>query len=263
MRDNDRRAPFHEVFERLLNGTLTFCVERAGCLVQQQDRRILEYRPCDGNALPLTAREACPAFTEERIVALGQLANELVGRRGLDLPLEGLESIEIDGKLYEAFNTSGGLGSLADSWRGRVGKMNYKTMRYPGHCHQMRLLMNGLKLNHDRDTLKRILENSVPRTLQDVVVVYVSVTGITGERSELPPELLDDVAWLREQTDLPICIGFGISGPETAARLAAVADGWIGGSAIVRRVAEAADQAAATQAVTDFIGELRRAMDAS
>jgi saccharopine dehydrogenase-like NADP-dependent oxidoreductase len=93
------------------------------------------------------------------------------------LPLEGLEEIEIDGTLYEAFNTSGGLGSLADSWRGRVHEMNYKTMRYPGHCTQMRLLMNGLKLNHDRDTLKRVLENAVPRTLQDVVIVYVSVVG--------------------------------------------------------------------------------------
>ena len=93
------------------------------------------------------------------------------------LPLEGLEEIEIDGTKYEAFNTSGGLGSLADSWQGRVRKMNYKTMRYPGHCSQMRLLMNGLKLNNDRDTLKRILENAVPRTLQDVVIVYVSVVG--------------------------------------------------------------------------------------
>ena len=101
------------------------------------------------------------------------------------LPLEGLEEIEIDGTLYEAFNTSGGLGSLADSWRGRVQEMNYKTMRYPGHCTQMRLLMNGLKLNHDRGTLKRVLENAVPRTLQDVVVVYVSVTGMQdGELRE-------------------------------------------------------------------------------
>jgi saccharopine dehydrogenase-like NADP-dependent oxidoreductase len=101
------------------------------------------------------------------------------------LPLEGLEEIEIDGTLYEAFNTSGGLGSLADTWRGHVHEMNYKTMRYPGHCAQMRLLMNGLKLNHDRATLKRVLENAVPRTLQDVVIVYVSVVGLQdGELRE-------------------------------------------------------------------------------
>ena len=68
---------------------------------------------------------------------------------------------------------------------------------------------------------------------------YVSVTGITGERTELPPSLLENVSWLRTQTDLPICIGFGISRPEHVKLLAPVADGLIVGSAIVRRMAEA------------------------
>ena len=45
-------------------------------------------------------------------------------------------------------------------------------------------------------------------------VYYVSVAGITGERKTLPSELVDTVGWLRTQTDLPICIGFGISGPD-------------------------------------------------
>ena len=92
-------------------------------------------------------------------------------------PLEGLEEISIDGTLYEAFNTSGGLGSLGDTYGQRAESMDYKTMRYPGHCEQMRLLMNDLKLNQDRSTLKRILENAVPQTLQDVVIVYVAVAG--------------------------------------------------------------------------------------
>src|SRR6266850_6814539 len=92
-------------------------------------------------------------------------------------PLEGLEEIEIDGTLYEAFNTSGGLGSLAETHGEHCEYMNYKTIRYPGHCDQMRLLMNDLKLNHDRGTLKHILENAVPQTLQDVVIVYAAVTG--------------------------------------------------------------------------------------
>jgi len=124
--------------------------------------------------------------TDGLINEYGNMCVSMEDGRTVDvLPLEGLEEIEIDGTLYEAFNTSGGLGSLADSWRGRVREMNYKTMRYPGHCAQMRLLMNGLKLNHDRDTLKRVLENAVPRTLQDVVVVYVSVTGLQdGELRE-------------------------------------------------------------------------------
>ena len=93
------------------------------------------------------------------------------------LPLEGLETITLDGVLYEAFNTSGGLGTLADTYAGKVNTMNYKTLRYPGHCENIRLLMNDLKLNQDRVTLKRILENAVPKTLQDVVLIYVAVTG--------------------------------------------------------------------------------------
>jgi tryptophan synthase alpha chain len=70
---------------------------------------------------------------------------------------------------------------------------------------------------------------------------YVSVAGITGERNELPRELVDNVGWLRERTALPICIGFGISQPEHVRLLAPVADGLIVGSAIVRRIAAAAD----------------------
>ena len=93
------------------------------------------------------------------------------------LPLEGYETIEVDGLLYEAFNTSGGLGTLADTYAGKVKTMNYKTLRYPGHCEKIHLLMNDLLLNEDRDTLKRILERAIPKTLQDVVLIYSSVAG--------------------------------------------------------------------------------------
>jgi saccharopine dehydrogenase-like NADP-dependent oxidoreductase len=116
--------------------------------------------------------------TDGIINEYGNLCRSIVDGTEVDvLPLEGLEMIEIDGTRYEAFNTSGGLGSLGETYGGQVNTMNYKTIRYPGHCDQMRLLMNGLKLNHDRGTLKRILENAVPQTLQDVVVIYAAVTG--------------------------------------------------------------------------------------
>ncbi len=124
--------------------------------------------------------------TDGVINEYGNLCKSIVDGTEVDvLPLEGLESIEIDGTKYEAFNTSGGLGSLAETFGDRVSTMNYKTIRYPGHCEQMRLLMNGLKLNHDRATLKRILENAVPQTLQDVVIIYAAVTGMQdGELRE-------------------------------------------------------------------------------
>ena len=100
------------------------------------------------------------------------------GQYVVHAPLEGLEQLEIDGMAYEAFNTSGGLGSLPQLYEGKVQNMNYKTVRYPGHCEKMRFLMNDLGLNGDRDTLKRILERVIPKTYQDMVLVYVAVNGL-------------------------------------------------------------------------------------
>ena len=82
---------------------------------------------------------------------------------------------------------------------------------------------------------------------------YVSVAGITGERKDVPAELIDNVGWLREQTELPICIGFGISQPEHVRMLAPVADGLIVGSAIVRRIAAA--QRKSREMVLSEVGE--------
>ncbi len=92
---------------------------------------------------------------------------------------------------------------------------------------------------------------------------YISVTGITGERGELPDDLLDNVNWLRLQTPLPICIGFGISRPEHVRMLAPVADGLIIGSAIVRRIAEAATKprAAVLAEVGNFAAEMLAALN--
>lgn len=95
-------------------------------------------------------------------------------------------------------------------------------------------------------------------------IYYVSVVGITGEREALPPELAENVAWLRGQTALPICIGFGISRPEHVRMLAPVADGLIVGSAVVRRVAEAErrPREEVLAEVGRFVGELLAALPA-
>jgi tryptophan synthase alpha chain len=92
---------------------------------------------------------------------------------------------------------------------------------------------------------------------------YVSVAGITGERRELPPELLDNVAWLKTQTDLPICIGFGISRPEHVHSIAPVADGVIVGSAFVRRLVEAdcRPRSEVLREIGDFAEVLLAALD--
>jgi tryptophan synthase alpha chain len=109
-----------------------------------------------------------------------------------------------------------------------------------------------------RDRALRIAERTTG------FIYYVSVAGITGERTALPPQIIENVGWLRRQTPLPICIGFGISRPEHVRMLAPVADGLIVGSALVRRIAEAAtkprDQVLAD--IGDYAAELLAALQA-
>jgi tryptophan synthase alpha chain len=89
----------------------------------------------------------------------------------------------------------------------------------------------------------------------------VSVAGVTGARTELPPGLIDRVKWLRGQTDVPILVGFGISGPDQVKAVCEVADGAIVGSALVRLVAEQATNgpAALAAAIEKFVGDLTAA----
>jgi saccharopine dehydrogenase-like NADP-dependent oxidoreductase len=93
------------------------------------------------------------------------------------LPLEGLECFSLDGVRYEAFNTSGGLGTLCETLSGRVRELNYRTIRYLGHRDLIAFLVNDLRLGQRREMLKDILEQAIPITLQDVVFIFCNVTG--------------------------------------------------------------------------------------
>lgn len=102
------------------------------------------------------------------------------GERIDALPLEGLEHFSLDGTEYEAFNTSGGLGTLCETLSGRVRNLDYKTVRYPGHRDLMMFLLGDLGLKSDQETLKNIMRKSMPATMQDVVLVFVTVSGMKG-----------------------------------------------------------------------------------
>ena len=93
------------------------------------------------------------------------------------LALQGIEQFSLDGITYEAFNTSGGLGTLCETLAGQAREVNYKTVRYPGHCERMKMLVSDLKLGERRELFKDVLETAIPMTLQDVVLIFVTVTG--------------------------------------------------------------------------------------
>lgn len=100
-----------------------------------------------------------------------------LGERKLAAPLEGLEELSLDGVRYEAFHTSGGLGTLCESLEGKVRELSYKTIRYPGHRDLMRFLLSEMRLAEKRELLRELLENAIPTTTQDVVIVVCEARG--------------------------------------------------------------------------------------
>lgn len=94
--------------------------------------------------------------------------------------LDGLEYIQIEGNEFEAFSTSGGLGTMCDTFAGRVDTLNYKTIRYPGHARLMKFLLYELILKEKRELTEQILTEAKPPVQEDVVYVYAVVEGWKG-----------------------------------------------------------------------------------
>ena len=124
------------------------------------------------------------------------------GQRKLVPALDGIEVINIEGQEFEAFSTSGGLGTLCETYAGQVDTLNYKTIRYPGHCKLMRFLLYELILKDQRELVEQILTEAKPPVQADVVYVYAVVEGWrNGEltREEFyrayHPRLIDGQSW--------------------------------------------------------------------
>lgn len=94
-----------------------------------------------------------------------------------------LEQVWIGGTQLEAFTTSGGLGTMCATFDGRVERLDYKTLRYPGHCQLMRFFFDELHLRHQRELAGRILVDAKPPVSDDVVYLYAAVEGVRGGRT--------------------------------------------------------------------------------
>jgi saccharopine dehydrogenase-like NADP-dependent oxidoreductase len=136
-------------------------------------------------ALPVTAGNQMKYYlswsTAGLINEYCQLGEALHGgKRIATLPLDGVERLTIDGVEYEAFNTAGGVATMCETFEGRVGELNYKTIRYPGHRDLMKFLLQDLNLAGQQELLRQIFDQEVPLTEHDVVVFYVSAVGTSG-----------------------------------------------------------------------------------
>lgn len=91
--------------------------------------------------------------------------------------MEWLETIYINGMQLEAFTTSGGLGTMCETYKGRIENLDYKSMRYPGHAKLMNFFFHDLLMREDRDKAGQILTNAKPPVDDDVVFVHASAEG--------------------------------------------------------------------------------------
>lgn len=94
--------------------------------------------------------------------------------------MEWLETIYIDGLKLEAFTTSGGLGTMCETYADRVENLDYKTMRYPGHVQLMNFFFHELLMRENREAAGRILTHAKPPVDEDVVYLHVAAEGWTG-----------------------------------------------------------------------------------
>ena len=99
------------------------------------------------------------------------------GERKWVSPMEWLETLYIDGVKLEAFTTSGGLGTMCDTYLGVVDNIDYKTMRYPGHMELMNFFFHELLMRDRRDLAGEILVNAKPPVDKDIVYVHVASEG--------------------------------------------------------------------------------------
>ncbi|GAB5443065.1 MAG: tryptophan synthase subunit alpha [Fuerstiella sp.] len=126
--------------------------------------------------------------------------------------------------------------------------------------------MSGIAADHGLDLVQLIAPTTTAARSAQILkastgfVYCVSVAGTTGVRQELPAELTEQLRGLRQSTDLPLAVGFGISGPDQVPALEGVADGVIVGSAIVARAADAESPDAAAAAVRQFADEMMNAV---
>ncbi|HEU4950574.1 MAG TPA: saccharopine dehydrogenase C-terminal domain-containing protein [Holophagaceae bacterium] len=99
------------------------------------------------------------------------------GQRQMVPALEGYELVCIDGVQLEAATTSGGLGTMCETYEGKVQDLHYKTMRYLGHFEHIKFLFQELRMQEDRELLGKVLKNALPPVAEDYVFVHAAVEG--------------------------------------------------------------------------------------
>lgn len=136
---------------------------RVGALPENASNHMGYYRTWNTEGLINEYIHTCPAIKNSELVTLEPLAD--------------MEEVMLNGARLEAANTSGGIGSLPESWLGKAENVNYKTLRYPGHWAMMRFLKDDLGMAQNFQTFVDLFNSNVPQTDKDFVFILISVKG--------------------------------------------------------------------------------------
>lgn len=141
---------------------------RVGALPIYSTNHMSYYRTWSTEGLVNEYINPCPALKNGLLCSLEPLIEQ--------------ETVIIDGANLEACTTSGGLGSLAESYIGKARNVTYKTLRYPGHWDHMRFLKNDLGLSDNFDIFVNLFNKQIPITNQDCVYILINVSGFIGNK---------------------------------------------------------------------------------
>ena len=143
---------------------------RVGCVPQVKSNRLGYGKMWSTEGVVHEYMHSCLALENGRVVELK--------------PLEGLERVVVDGMEWEAFNTSGCIGSLCETFAGKITNLNFKSMRYPGHCELIRFLVHDLRFSEREEELVSLLNRALADVYDDLLVIVVAVEGgMKGRRT--------------------------------------------------------------------------------
>lgn len=169
---------------------------RVGALPQNSNNHLGYYRTWNTEGLINEYVRKCPAIKNFELVDLE--------------PVTEIEQVLLNGAQLEAATTSGGLGSLAETYLGRAENVDYKTLRYPGHWNLIKFLKDDLGLEKNFDTYVKLFNENVPTVDKDFVFIFINVSGYDKDNNFLTKQYSKIIDNSDNATAIQLTTGSGV-----------------------------------------------------
>lgn len=169
---------------------------RVGALPQNCNNHLGYYRTWNTEGLINEYINSCPAIKDGKFVNLE--------------PLTELEQVLLNGAQLEAATTSGGLGSLAETYLNKANNVNYKTLRYPGHWNYIKFLKDDLGLKNNFNMYVQLFNQNIPKVENDFVFILINVSGYDENNCYITKQYSKIIENKNNTTAIQLTTGSGI-----------------------------------------------------